>query len=363
MSVGPVDAPSIKRDQEFAVSGGVMGSAVPPIWVEILDRLCRERGARLQVEPDYGYAGFIERPDGQRHFFKGTSFDINGAGAAGLARDKDYASRFLAMAGLPVPESVLVHAPRRIAAMVLKNSAIADRLSGADAAQHFAERVGFPLYVKPNEGSEGEGVTKVGDGRTLDAALETLFALNDRVLVQRAVPGEDLRLVVLAGRVLAAFRRTPFQVVGDGRRSVRELGTAAIAAFTERGKGGRISLDDPRIATHLDANGLTLDYVPPVGRSVRLIANANLSTGGSAEEITATVAERVRNMAVAAAKAVGLRFAGVDLLVADPEAEAGSAYVLEVNAGPGLSYFHRLGPAQAETVERIYRALLDAILR
>lgn len=331
-----------------------------PIWVEIFSRLAAERGLRLHVEPLYGYAGFIERPDGSRHFFKGTNFDLNGAGAAALAKDKDYAGRFLAEAGLPVPQSLLVHSARRRAAMALKNPAVAARLPGEAAAMAFAATVGWPVYVKPNEGSEGEGVARVDDERALRRHLDMLFALNDRVLVQQAVGGADHRVIVLDGMALAVFRRSPFSITGDGRRDIGSLAQSAVDGFKEQGKGARIDVADARIADYLAAGGRSLDYVPAKGEVVALLANANLSTGGSAADVSATIGEDVKCMAVAAARALGLRFAGVDLLLDDkPD---GGAIVLEVNAGPGLSYFHRLGADEAATVEAIYGRVMDAIL-
>ncbi len=337
-----------------------LSALLPPIWVEIFSRLAKERGARLYVEPLYGYAGFIERPDGSRHFFKGTNFDLNGAGAAALAKDKDYASRFLSDAGLPVPKSLLVHSARRRAAMALKNPAVAARLPGNEAAMVFADTVGWPVFVKPNEGSEGEGVAKVGSESALREHLDALFQLNDRVLVQQAVDGADHRVIVFDGEVLAAFRRSPLSVKGNGRHSIRHLAQAAIDGFQANGKGARISSSDRRIVDFLAASGRSLDDIPHEGEVVALLANANLSTGGSAVDVSATIGEDACQMAVAAARALGLRFAGVDLLLDD--APGGDAFVLEVNAGPGLSYFHRLGPEEAATVEVIYARVMDAIL-
>lgn len=330
-----------------------------PVWLEILARLAEARGARVHVEPNYGYAGFIEAANGRRHYFKGTNFDINGAGAASLAKDKDYAGRMLAEAGLPVPEALLIHSPRRRRAMALKNPAVAARLATEVAAAIFAETVGWPVFVKPNEGSEGEGVMKAGNRETLGEALAELFQINERVLVQRAVSGTDYRAVVLDGEVLAAFRREPLRVSGDGRSTLGQLIERRIATFGAEGRGNRIAADDPRILKHLTADGRAFADVPAKGEDIALLPNANLSTGGTAVDATATFSKEARQLAIAAARALGLRFAGVDLML---DEDGGTAHVLEVNAAPGLSYFHRLGEREAAIVEAIYAKLFAAIM-
>ena len=331
-----------------------------PVWLRLMVRLAHARGGHVEVEAEHGYAGRLVAADGHSHFFKGTVFDINGAGAAALARDKDYAARFLAAAGLRVPHGLLVHAPRRRAALHLKNPGVAARLADPRAAETFARAVGYPVFVKPNEGSEGEGVSRAGDPAALDAALDQLFTLHDRVLVQRAEAGEDFRAIVLDGRVLAVFRRQPFRVTGDGKSPLSVLVASAVAGLGGGGKGTRINADDPRILGHLAASGRAPESVPADGEEVELLPNANLSTGGRAFDVTASVAPAFAGAASQAARALGLRFAGVDLIATGPDDPA--PVVLEVNAGPGLSYFHRLGAREAETVERIYEGLVDALL-
>jgi D-alanine-D-alanine ligase-like ATP-grasp enzyme len=331
-----------------------------PLWVDILTRACRARGARIEVEPLYGYAGAITAADGRRFIFKGTNFDINGAGASALAKDKDYASRFLAAASLPVPRSLLLHSPRRVAALALKNPAVAARLPQVEAAAAFAREIGWPVFVKPNEGSEGDGVTRVADEDALRRALDDLFAFHERVLVQQAVSGADHRVIVLDGVVHGVFRRSPLSITGDGRRSIAALAQAVLGGFSAGGKGARVMLADPRIAAHLAGRGLALASVPEPGVRIELLPNANLSTGGVAEDVTERVGAAVGDLAIRAARALGLRFAGVDLLLEGEDAR--DAWVLEVNSAPGLSYFHRLGEQEAARVEAIYEALLDAML-
>jgi D-alanine-D-alanine ligase-like ATP-grasp enzyme len=335
-------------------------NATLPIWLKLMARLAHAHGGHVEVEPEHGYAGRLVAADGRAHFFKGTVFDINGAGATALARDKDYAARFLASAGLRVPRGLLVHAPRRRAALHLKNPYVAARLADTRSAETFAGVVGYPVFVKPNEGSEGDGVSRAGDPAALDAALHHLFALHDRVLVQGCEEGQDFRAIVLDGNVLAVFQRKPFCVSGDGWSPLSALVASAVSELGDKGKGTRILPDDPRILRHLEASGRAPDSIPEAGEEVALLPNANLSTGGRAVDVTGLATAAFSDAASRAARALGLRFAGVDLIASGPDDPA--PVILEVNAGPGLSYFHRLGPDEAETVERIYARLVGTLL-
>ncbi len=358
---------SIEVESVSCEKSSLARAASPPIWVDILSRLCAARGAKLWVEPEFGYAGYIERSNGSRHFFKGAAFDVNGAGAAALAKDKDYAARFLSADGLKVPEGVVLHSPRRRSALKLKNAALAERLGDETAGLEFAGRVGYPVFVKPNEGSEGEGVRRVGTPGELLKALAALFPHHERVLVQRAVRGADYRFIVLDGEVLAVFERQPLSLLGDGRSSIGDLLAQKLLAFSVQGKGARITPEDPRVTEYLAATGYDLATVPRTGERVALLANANLSTGGTALDVSAKVSPYYHDLARRAVRALGLRFAGLDLMCEDlaqtDTPVAGKYSIIEINACPGLSYFHGLGANEADLVVGVYERLLDLILR
>jgi cyanophycin synthetase len=247
--------------------------------------------------------------------------DSTSAVSESIAQDKDLSKTLLRAAGVPVPWGRPV-----------------DSVDDAWAA---AQEIGLPVVLKPQDGNQGKGVTVNITGREqLEAAFRAAEEYG-QAMVERYLPGSDFRLLVVGDRLVAAARRDPPHVIGDGRHTVREL-VDLINADPRRGDGHATSLtkirfDDIAIA-RLKAQGLTADEVPETGRRVVLRNNANLSTGGSATDVTDEVHPEVAARAVTAARMVGLEICGVDVVcetVARPLEETGGG-IVEVNAAPGL---------------------------
>jgi cyanophycin synthetase len=248
--------------------------------------------------------------------------DRTGAIAETIAQDKDLTRGLLAEAGVPVAEGRSV----------------------ADAAEacRVAGELGAPVAVKPRYGNQGRGVSiNLTAREDIERAWEIARQQGEPVVVERFVPGGDHRLLVVGGKVVAAARRHPPQVVGDGVATVAEL----VARVNEdpRRCGDHacslspVPLDDVAVGV-LAEQGLAVDGVPEAGRVVLLRKNGNLSTGGTAEDVTDRVHPEVAARAVEAARIVGLDVAGIDVIATDvsrPLEEQGGA-VIEVNAAPGL---------------------------
>lgn len=325
----------------------------PPLVARLLADYCARNGLRLDIDPEIGHAGYIEAPNGRRSWFKGTHFDLNSLGAAEVANDKAYAAYFLKQAGFEVPRGVLVSAPAVIDAIGRKNPARAEKMTGPDQAASFAEKAGFPVFIKPNDGQEGVDVVKVSSPYQLETGLTRLFRRHDHLLVQEAISGRDIRIVVLEGRVLCAIERRPAEIRGDGVRTVEAL-LAHMPGQTRA---------DPRLLAELAEQGLTLEAVPEAGRSVRLLPAANLSSGGTGSIVTDALCSAFKEIAVKAGEVLGLTYFGVDLLAPDLSDPGGRYTILEVNAAPGLHQLHRLGAEQAAVAEAAYSQVFDAINR
>jgi cyanophycin synthetase len=248
--------------------------------------------------------------------------DRTSAVGVDIAADKVLTKELLAAAGIPVP-------PGRVAT------------SAAEAAEALAA-IGGPAVIKPQTGNHGSAIT-VGVTSAAQAAeaYQQASAGRPEAIVEAYIPGTDYRVLVVDGRMIAAARLRPASVTGDGRRDIEALVREA-NTDPRRGEGHalpltRIALDDHAL-THLAASGLHPGSVPAAGQVVTLRRNANLSTGGTAADVTDEVHPSVAAMCCRAAAAAGLDVCGIDLRLADiaaPLAEQAGA-VIEMNACPGL---------------------------
>ncbi len=253
--------------------------------------------------------------------------------AVDLAGDKTMTKRLLRSAGLAVPDG-----------------AVAATAAEAVAA---ARQLGFPLAVKPVDGNHGRGVTlRIASVAEVRAAYRLARQHAERVIVERYVAGRQYRVLVVGGRVAAAAERLPAQVTGDGTSSIAAL-VARTNADPRRGLGHerpltRIALDPPAVAL-LSRAGLSPASVPAAGQSVLLTEAANLSTGGTAVDVTDQIHADVAEACRRAAAVVGLDVAGVDLVVEDIAAPLppGGWAVIEVNASPGLRMHHHPASGQS----------------
>lgn len=320
----------------------------------ILQKMARKAGVKVNIEPRYGYAGQIVLPNGAKRYFRNTNFDLNPLGASEIARDKDYAAYFLRSMGYPVPRGDSFFSPRW--------SRIIASTRNKVAAYRFARRLGFPVIVKPNSKSQGWGVTKVYTKREFDDAVRFICERENVFLVQQVARGADFRLVVLDGEVISAYERIPLSVIGDGRRSIRELLLQKQRLFRRTGRDTNIKTNDFRIAMGLRRRGMSLRAVPRQGATVPLLDNANLSSGGDARDVTNILHRKWRELAVRVTRDMGLRFCGVDLMtegaITDPP---GRYTILEINAAPGLDHYASSGKKQRRIVERLYLRVLRAM--
>lgn len=268
--------------------------------------------------------------------------DRTSAIAQGIARDKDLTKRLIAGCGVPVPEG----------------RAVATAAEAWEAAQD----IGLPVAVKPSDGNHGRGVML--DLRT-QQDVEDAFAIAQRhgseVLVESYIPGDEHRLLVVGGKVVAAARGETAWVTGDGRSTVRQLVDAQINSDPRRGTSedhplNRLVLEeDESILGDLARQGLVPESVPEAGRQVLIQRNGNVAI-----DCTDQVHPEVEHVVALAARIVGLDIAGVDLVAQDvgrPLQEQGGA-IVEVNAGPGL--LAHLKPAVGKP-RPVGRAIVDAL--
>jgi D-alanine-D-alanine ligase-like ATP-grasp enzyme len=324
----------------------------------LLAQLAAEAGLQVNLDPDYQFAGQIVLPNGEKRYFRNTHLDINPLGAAEIAGDKDYAAYFLSLLGYPIVESRKFYSPRWA-------EIVGKPRQNIDAAYRYARRLGFPVIVKPHNSSQGRGVAKVHTRvEFYRAARRIISARRGRLmLVQRVAEGQDYRIVVLDGEVISAYERIPLSVTGDGRATIRQLLRRKQRQFVQEGRDTQLDLEDFRIAMKLKRAKLTLESKPGKGERIFLLDNANLSTGGDARDVTESMSEAFRQIAINVSRDMNLRYCGVDLITPEPiESPAPQRYtILEINAAPGLDHYARLGQEQDDLVRRLYGKVLQSL--
>jgi cyanophycin synthetase len=264
--------------------------------------------------------------------------------AVEMCQEKPLTNRMLRTVGVPVPEGRTV--------------------STTEEAWQAAQEIGLPVVLKPEAGNQGKGVSVNLTTKTeVRAAFEIARSFGGEVLVEQYIEGQDYRLLVINGRMVAAARRDPAQVVGDGQLTVREL-VDQVNADPRRRNGhsgilSRIRLD-PGVDLVLQQQNMNLESVPEAGQVVRLRQNCNLSTGGTASDVTDEVHPRNARLAELAAQILALDIAGIDVLCHDirrPLHEQRGA-IVEVNAAPGLRM--HLHPANGQPRE-VGKAIVEML--
>jgi len=244
--------------------------------------------------------------------------------AVEIASDKEETNRLLADLGLPVPQQRLV--------------------TSEEAAVRAAEDLGYPVVVKPFNANHGRGVSiGMGDAVQVRTAFEQARVHSRSVVIETFIRGLDHRMLVVGGELIAVSRRVPGHVVGNGESTIEDLVTQ-VNADPRRGVGHekvltRLELDHQALRL-LARRGYDAATVPPQGEVVYLRSTGNLSTGGTAVDVTDIVHPDNREMATRAAKAIGLDVCGVDFLTEDISKSyresGGGGAICEVNAAPGF---------------------------
>ena len=245
--------------------------------------------------------------------------------AVELASDKKATNKILADLGLPVPHQ--------------------REVTSAQDAVRAARRIGYPVVVKPLNGNHGNGISvNLNTDEEVAEAFDLALGFNKRgrvVIIESFIEGLDHRMLVVNGKLVAVSKRVPGHIVGDGKSTAAEL-VEIVNQDPRRGVGHekvltRLEMDKTAIE-HLAKVGYDENSVPAEGEVVFLRSTANLSTGGTAVDVTDIVHPDNREMAQRAVKAIGLDIGGVDFLSADISRshKDNRAGICEVNAAPGF---------------------------
>lgn len=266
--------------------------------------------------------------------------DLTSAIAEGIASDKDMTKDLLRSCGVPVPSG--------------------DVVDSMEKAWEAAQELGLPVVVKPTDGNRGRGVMLDLKTRAdIEAAWSVAHEEGSGVMVERYIAGEEHRVLVVGGKVVAATRGESVWVTADGSSTLLDLVETQINSDPRRGSADIQPLETLKLLSNsvlqvnLQRQGLQPDSVPEAGRRVLIARNGNHSM-----ECTQQIHPEVAHACMLAARVIGLDIAGIDLVCEDigrPLAEQGGA-IVEVNAGPSL--LMHLNPAQGEP-RPVGKAIVD----
>lgn len=262
--------------------------------------------------------------NGEPTFVKGTSFPVNSQPACFIANNKYLTKRILRKNNITTPKSWFVRSPQEARRKIVKNSL-------------------FPCVLKPIKGAHGirvfANIESIGE---LEEVLPLVFNRHGKrdVLVEEFIEGKDYRLIVVGEKVSAVMERIPAHVIGNGVKSISQL----ITKFNNNPLIGeryekplcKIKVNG-EVKRSLKKQNKKLTYIPQEGETIFLRQNANISTGGVGKDVTEKISQEIKDIAVSAAKAIGMVITGVDIIC---EKSSKKPYVLELNDTPGIDIHH-----------------------
>lgn len=298
------------------------------------------RGISAEITDAAG--GFFRLSYGGRSIHCRESLsELTSAVSMSICDDKSVTRRFVEAAGVRVPRQMTSDA-------------------GEEAIEGFLKQAGA-LVVKPARGEQGRGIS-VGV-TTLDEireAIEAAKAYCDTVLIEEMVEGEDLRLIVINYRLVAAAVRRPARIVADGHSSIEQL-IATQSARRSAATGGESSIPlDAETERTVRAAGYTFADVPEEGTEVRVRRTANLHTGGTIHDVTDIIHPKLVDAAVSAARAINIPVVGIDLMIKSPQ-NPDYAFI-EANERPGLAN-HEPQPTAERFVDLLFPLSMPASAR
>ncbi len=280
----------------------------------------------IAVEVLDGKGGYLRLTHGGTTVVTRESLsELTNAIAMSRCDDKRVARKVVAGAGIRVPRG--------------RNATFADE------DYEFLAEVGS-VVVKPARGEQGAGITVgVTKREDLDRALAFAGKHCPDVLIEERCDGEDLRLVVINGKVIAAAIRRPPEVVGSGNHTVRQLVEAQSRRRAAATHGESLIPVDDLTEDTVREGGFDLDDVLPTNERLVVRRTANLHTGGTIRDVTDDLNPTLAKVAIDAADAIGIPVTGIDLMV--PSVEGEEYVFIEANERPGLANHEPRPTAQA----------------
>ena len=323
---------------------------VMPVFLSVAEKL----GLKVLVEPTRGIYGAILFENGNKYYLKDINFNLNSTVSASLSKNKAATSYFLKEFGYNIPEFTMVYSDEKCT-RIKSNDTI-------NSGLEYAHKIGFPIILKPNNMSQGSYVFKANNDDEYHVFISEILSHCDTAQVQKFYEGNDYRIVVLDKKILSAYQRVPFYVIGDGNLSISELIEKKQQAFIASGRDTVLSKNDMRSAYKLAQQGLSLGSVPLFGEKIYLQDISNLSAGGETIELTDKIHPSFIDLSLLIARDMNLTMCGIDIITNDiTQQNSGNFTVIEINSAPGLDNYAYEGSVQEVYVEQLYSEVLTYI--
>lgn len=310
------------------------------VWLEAAARA----GVAYEILDPDGRLFELRRGEAKKVLLAGIS-PLNGAMAARLASDKHAAILLLERAGVRSPKT-------------LRCVSKAGDLGVADGAKEHADRLGFPVIVKPNTSTGARGVQVVEERGRLSTALRETWTIDPIALVQERIEGRDFRLDFLDDAFLLGFERRALRVRGDGARTLTDLLIEQDPRLADPMRRRRLT-EDPRCRDLLEKRGWTLSTVLKEGAALSFEGPIQSLAGVSTARLVHNIPEGLRALGARIGREFGLRHFGIDVKAESLEGDPGAATIVGVNGSPLLSQTYLLG--HKEQVIGVHMRLIDAL--
>lgn len=321
---------------------------------QLIERLAFQINATTFIEPRYKKYGVIFFQNGKRLFFKNKQLNINISSTVSVTKNKFETNCFLSHFGYCVPKGKTFS----------KYNYDIKRNRGVDDGLKFANEIGFPVILKPNDKSQGVLVCKVNNEKEYyRIARKILRKKEDILLVEKFYENyADYRIVVLGDNIISAYQRIPLAIVGNGYSTILELLEEKRKEFEQIGRSVKeININDFRIKVNLINKKKTFKYIPLMNEKIILLDNSNLSSGGTTLELTDKVAEEIKRLAISITKDMNLYLCGIDILTPDITKWTDDYIILEINSAPGLDNYAYIGKKQKDYVDNLYLKVLNFV--
>lgn len=319
----------------------------------LLKEICEEKGIIFIEEPTRGMYAVLVFENGKKFYLKDINLNLNYVSSVRITKNKALTSFFLNQFGYNNPEYTMVYSEEKCEKYKFKDT--------LESGKNFAEAIGYPIVLKKNDSSKGNGVFKVHNQNEFDDVVNIIFKDTDTFQAQKFYDYNDYRIVVLGNKVISAYQRVPLSVCGDGKSTILQLLKKRQNYFKEIERDTVIDFYNSDTERILKIEGLNINSILNEGKTLVLRSVSNLSAGGESIDVTKTIHNDYVELCLNIAKDLNLSLCGVDIMCDDICKPLSHYVVLEVNSAPGLDNYLYYGRKQIEYVKDLYREVVDYI--